>query len=153
LEFILLASARHPLAAHRRPVPQHALRMHRAAVVADSSSQLPPRAAGLLLGQKTITLPDVPAKIAALKSGLAAGFLPRCLVAHELQEGLLVEIALETPPPRESFYLAWDDRLKGKAFRWWLERLNRPTLLEEWFTPPHASLHSSPAQPARMMRA
>ena len=153
VEFILLASARHPLAAHRGPVPQHALRMHRAAVVADSSSQLPPRAAGLLLGQKTITLPDVPAKVAALKAGLAAGFLPRCLVARELQEGSLVEIALEAPPPRESFYLAWDDRPKGKAFRWWLERLNRPTLLQEWFTPHYAGLHCLPAQPAIMMRA
>ena len=145
LEFILVVSRRHPLAAHRGPVPQHVLRMHRAAVVADSSSQLPPRAAGLLAGQKTVTLPDVQTKLAALKYGLAAGFLPRCLVARELSEGELAEITLERPPAPQNFYLAWDDRPKGKAFRWWLERLDRPTLLEEWFT-----MIQSPARPVLM---
>jgi DNA-binding transcriptional LysR family regulator len=150
LEFILVASRRHPLAAHRGPVPQHVLRMHRAAVVADSSSQLPPRAAGFLAGQKTVALPDVPTKLAALKHGFVAGFLPRTLVAHELAEGELVEITLERPPAPQNFYLAWDDRPKGKAFGWWLERLDRPTLLEEWFTrAPGTTLHT-PARPVLM---
>jgi len=150
LEFILVAGRRHPLAARRAPVPQHVLRMHRAAVVADSSSQLPPRAAGLLAGQKTITLPDVHTKVAALKHGFVIGFLPRQLVAHELSQGELVEIALERPPAPQNFYLAWDDRPKGKAFRWWLERLNRPTLLEEWFTLAPATMIQTPFRPVLM---
>jgi DNA-binding transcriptional LysR family regulator len=153
LEFILVASRRHALALHRGPVPDHVLRMHRAAVVADSSSQLPPRAAGLLAGQKTITLPDVQTKLAALKSGLAAGFLPRCCVARELSDGELVEIALQTAPRPENFYLAWNDRPKGKAFRWWLERLERPTLLEEWFARAPATMVQSPARPVLMRSA
>jgi DNA-binding transcriptional LysR family regulator len=125
LEFVLAASPFHPLAAHRGPVPPHVLRMQRAAVISQRAN-----------GPKSIVVPDVQAALGALKAGLAVGFLPRPLVARDLQDGSLSEIALERPPPPENFYLVWDDRPKGKAFNWLRERLDRPNLVAQWLAEP-----------------
>jgi DNA-binding transcriptional LysR family regulator len=141
VELVLLVGQRHPLASYRGPVPSSVLRLHRAAILAPAGGGLP---------QKSMTLPDVAAKVAALKAGIATGFLPRCLVASELAEGDLVELALAEPARRESFYLAWDERSKGKALRWWLERLDRPTLIDDWFAPMRPHL---PVRPAIVRRA
>jgi DNA-binding transcriptional LysR family regulator len=153
LEFILAVRPDHSLAAHRGPVSAEVLRKHRIAVETDASSRVPPRTAAPLAGQKTIALPSPHAKLLAQKMGLAAGFLPRAAAARELQAGELVEIALERPPPPENFYLAWDDRPKGKAFEWWLERLDRPTLVEEWLRRAAAAPLPSASGQFRLRRA
>ena len=124
LEYVLATSPSHPLAMQRSPLPAHALRKHRIAVVADAER--------CVAGQPSMALPTLHAKIAAMKAGLAAGFLPRLLAARDLAAGDLVEVALERPMPRQNLHLVWDERPRGKAFLWWLERLDRPTLVEEW---------------------
>lgn len=124
LEFVLAASPAHALALQRAPIPAHALRKHRIAVVADAER--------CIAGQPSMGLPTLHAKIAAMKSGAAAGFVARMVVARELAAGELVEVTLERPVPRQNVHLVWDERPKGKAFLWWLGRLERPTLVEEW---------------------
>lgn len=122
--FVLAASPAHALALQRGPIPAHALRKHRIALVADAER--------FVAGQPSMGLPTLHAKIAAMKSGAAAGFVARLVVARELAAGELVEVALERPLPRQDVHLVWDERPKGKAFLWWLERLEGPTLVEEW---------------------
>jgi DNA-binding transcriptional LysR family regulator len=124
LESILAASPSHPLAALRTALPAHELRKHRIALVADAER--------CNAGQKSMALPTLHAKIAVMKAGAAAGFIARSIVARELAAGELVEIALERPAPRQNLFLAWDERPRGKAFLWWLERLERPNLVEDW---------------------
>ncbi len=132
LELILAVSPDHPLAGHRGPVPPQVLLMHRVALMADIPGRAARRPAGQMVGQKNITLPTLHAKIAAQKAGFAAGFVPRAVVQRELQAGELVEVPLDRPAPRENVYLAWNECVKGKAFEWWLQRLDRPTLVDEW---------------------
>jgi DNA-binding transcriptional LysR family regulator len=77
-----------------------------------------------------------------MKAGAAAGFVARTIVARELAAGELVEIPLERPAQRQNLYLAWDERPRGKAFLWWLERLERPSLVDDW-----VRRSSAPRQP------
>jgi DNA-binding transcriptional LysR family regulator len=135
LDIVLAVNPQHPLAAQRGPVPKEALRKHRIALNASAPRRVPRQSADLLVGQKTITLPTLHARITALKDGFAAGFLPRAVVARELASGELIEVRLDRPPAPASFYLAWDDRPKGNAFQWWFKHLDRPTLVDEWLNP------------------
>jgi len=143
LEIILAVSPDHPLARYRGAVPAELLRKHRVAVMAGIQNRGARRAADVTIGQKNVALPTLHAKITALKAGFAAGFLPRVVVSRELRSGDLVEVTLDCPPLHQNFYLGWDERPKGKAFQWWLERLDRPTLLEEWLRPPAAPQRQS----------
>ena len=133
LDVVAVAGGRHPLAAHRGPIPRHILRTHKVALLAGSSTGQPLRAT-LPAGQSCIALPDMPSLRAVLAMGLAIALVPRASVARELEAGAVIEIKLEPPAPRPELYLAWDDGPKGEAFEWWLARLARPSLIDEWLS-------------------
>ena len=139
LDVVAVAGGRHPLAAQRGPIAHHILRAHKVALLAGSSTEQPLRATRLAR-QSYIALPDMPTLRAALAMGLAISLVPRALVACELEAGTLVELRLEPPAPRSELYLAWEDGPKGEAFEWWLARLARPALIEEWLSASERSL-------------
>ena len=87
---------------------------------------------GVLLGQKTLTVPHLQAKLSAQLKGLGVGYFPRFFVAAELAAGTLIEVQVENPRSPEHFYLAWDGRSRGKALAWWVERLDDPDLVARW---------------------
>ena len=141
LEFVLAASPTYPLAMQSGPLPAHALRKHRIAIVADTERYV--------AGQPIMALPTLHAKIGAMKAGFAAGFVARMVVARELAAGDLIEVTLERPLPRQNLHIAWDERPKGKAFLWWLERLDRPTLVDEWLRRPGTPVRQPPVSLVR----
>ena len=67
----------HPLAAAAEPVAESERLARCAIVVADSSRHLPPRSAGLLNGQATLTVHNRAAQLEAQRMGLGVGPLPR----------------------------------------------------------------------------
>jgi DNA-binding transcriptional LysR family regulator len=102
LDVVAVAGGRHPLAAHRGPIPH---RTHKVALLAGSSTGQPLRAT-LLAGQRCIALPDMPTLRAALAMGLAIALVPRALVAlarpsliEEWCSTRSVEAALEAGQP------------------------------------------------------
>jgi len=118
-----VVAPRHPLASAPEPLPEAAILPHRAVVAADSSRRLPPRTVGLLTGQDTLTVADLPAKLAAQVAGLGCGAIPWYLAADEVAAGRLVVKALETARPPSRAQAAWREARPGKALAWWLEAI------------------------------
>ncbi|GAB3464951.1 LysR substrate-binding domain-containing protein [Massilia terrae] len=128
LDFVFCVTASHPLVRVGRTLTRDDLLEHTAIVVGDGARSSTDRTVGLLDGQHCITVPDMQAKIACQTAGLGHGFLPRACVRVELEQGVLVELQVETPRPPETFWLAWRTEAMGSALKWWSERLNRPLL-------------------------
>ena len=131
LDWVFAVAPTHPLAALPGPLGRNDLQHHRAIVMADSARQMAPRTVGLLLGQETLTVPDMTAKFHYQLAGLGFGFLPEPCARPAIAAGLLVEKAVEEPKPAETFYLAWRTGEAGAALNWWLERMRRPGLFEQ----------------------
>lgn len=130
MPFIFAVAPGHPLAQAAGPLDRGQLQRHRAVVVADSARLMAPRTVGLLLGQDTLTVPDMRSKFDYQVAGLGFGFLPEPWARAAIAEGLLVEKAVEEPKPAETFYLAWRAGEGGAGLHWWLDRLREPGLFE-----------------------
>lgn len=122
VEFVFTVAPAHPLAALGRPLRRDDLHRYRAVSVADSGRRTPARTIGLLLGQDTLTVPDMRTKYQFQLSGLGFGFLPVPYARRALASGALVALEVEEPKPPETFHLAWRTNEEGAALRWWLAR-------------------------------
>ncbi len=131
LRWVFAVAPDHPLATLPGPLGRNDLQHYRAIVMADSARQMAPRTVGLLLGQDTLTVPDMTSKLQYQLAGLGFGFLPEPCARVAIAAGLLVEKAVEEPKPDETFYLAWRTGEGGAALNWWLERMRRPMLFEQ----------------------
>ena len=117
---VFVVAPRHPLAAAPEPLPEAAILPHRVVVAADSSRRLPPRTVGLLTGQDTLTVPDLPSKLAAQVAGLGCGAMPWYLAADDVAAGRLVVKLLDTPRAPSRVQAAWREARPGKALAWWI---------------------------------
>jgi len=118
---VFVVAPRHPLAAAPEPLPEAAILPHRVVVAADSSRRLPPRTVGLLTGQDTLTVPDLPSKLAAQVAGLGCGAMPWYLAADDVAAGRLVVKQLDTPRAPSRVQAAWREARPGKALAWWID--------------------------------
>ena len=118
---VFVVAPRHPLAAAPEPLPEAAILPHRVVVAADSSRRLPPRTVGLLTGQDTLTVPDLPSKLAAQVAGLGCGAMPWYLAADDVAAGRLVVKELDTPRAPSRVQAAWREARPGKALAWWID--------------------------------
>jgi DNA-binding transcriptional LysR family regulator len=125
IRFIFAVAPSHPLASVSHPLGKADLLRHRAISVADSARLIPARTVGLLLGQETLTVPDMETKYRFQLAGLGFGFLPEPCVRPALTSGLLIEKEVEEPKAPETFFLAWRSEEEGAALKWWIERARR----------------------------
>jgi DNA-binding transcriptional LysR family regulator len=125
LAYVFAVAPGHPLAEHAEPIPVASIHAHRIVVAADSSRRLPPRSVGLAGGQDTLTVADLPAKVAAQVAGLGCGFVPAYLAAEHVRAGRLVvkEVDAAAPPQRAS--IAWRAERVGRALQWWIDAVTR----------------------------
>jgi DNA-binding transcriptional LysR family regulator len=124
VNFVFAVAPNHPLASLPEPLKNTDIIPHRAIVVADTSTYLPQRSAGLFENQPTLTVSSMQAKIDAQKAGLGVGYLPAHLIQKEIEQGELIIKATEKTKPTTNFSIAW--RLNpspGKALQWWLTQL------------------------------
>jgi DNA-binding transcriptional LysR family regulator len=128
--FVFAVAPSHPLAGVEGKLGRTQLQQHRAVSVADSARQMAPRTVGLLLGQDTLTVPDMKTKFQYQLAGMGFGFLPEPCARAAIAAGLLVEKEVEEPKPAETFYLAWRSGENGAALNWWINRMREPGLLE-----------------------
>lgn len=133
VRFAFAVAPQHPLAAVSGPLGRDALAEHCAIAVADSARRLLPRTVGLLMGQETVTVPDMLSKFRLQCAGLGFGFLPEPYVQAAVAQGRLVVREVEEPKPDETFWLAWRTGEEGAALRWWRERLREPGHMEAWW--------------------
>lgn len=130
LRWVFAVAPTHPLAAVEGKLGRSDLQRHRAVAMADSARQMAARTVGLLLGQDTLTVPDMAAKLHYQIAGLGFGFLPEPCARAAIAAGLLVEKEVEEPKPDETFYLAWRTGEAGAALQWWQARLCEGGLFE-----------------------
>lgn len=131
MEWVFAVAPHHALANEPEPIASTKVQAHRAVSVADTSRNTPPRTSGLLLQQETLTVPDMAAKVLAQVRGLGVGNLPRYIAEREVAAGRLVVKATEEPKVTAPLYLAWRTQHKGKALKWFVQRLRRdPDWLE-----------------------
>ncbi|MFZ5556123.1 MAG: LysR family transcriptional regulator [Pseudomonadota bacterium] len=123
VEFVFAVAAGHPLAAAPEPLTTDRILEHRSVAAADSSRHLPARTTGLLSGQDVLTVHDMAAKVAAQVAGLGVGWLPRYLAAPHLVSGALVAKETDEPKTRAALFLAWRTSHRGRALKWFQERL------------------------------
>lgn len=133
VRFAFAVAPHHPLAAVSGPLGRDTLAEHCAIAVADSARRLLPRTVGLLMGQETVTVPDMLSKFRLQCAGLGFGFLPEPYVQAAVAQGRLVVREVEEPKPDETFWLAWRTGEEGAALRWWRERLRAPGHMEAWW--------------------
>ncbi len=130
VEFRFCVAPFHPLARAAEPLSEAQVRAHRAVAVADSARRLPVRSAGLLSGQRTITVPNLRAKLRLQAEGVGVGYLPAMCVEGLLDAGVLVRKRVEREREPEKLSVAWRVGAQGKALAWWIERLTDPSALE-----------------------
>lgn len=128
--FVFAVAPHHPLAAVEGKLDRSHLQRYRAVSVADSARRMPPRTVGLLLGQDTLTVPDMKTKLQYQLAGVGFGFLPAPCARAAIEAGLLVEKQVAEPKPDETFYLAWRSGEHGAALNWWLARMREARLHE-----------------------
>lgn len=133
VRFVFAVAPSHPLAAASEPLGREQLAAHCAIAVADSARRLLPRTVGLLMGQETVTVPDMVSKFRLQCAGLGFGFLPEPYVQRAVAQGRLVIKQVEEPKPDETFWLAWRTGEEGAALKWWRERMQRPAVLAGWW--------------------
>lgn len=126
VQMVMAMSPRHPLAASPEPLEDDWIKQHRIVAIADSSRHLPRRTLGILEGQETLTVPDLPTKISALKAQLGIGFLPRHYLQQHLGDGSLVARRCVKPDVTSPMYLLHPKRIEGKAMKWWVNALKAP---------------------------
>lgn len=129
VQWEFMVAPTHPLATVTEPIPPEEILKHRSIAAADSSRNLPPRTSGLLSGQDVLTVADLRDKIDFQCAGFGVGYLPVHMVRDEVSGGrLVVKQVLESKPGAQVF-IAWRTADRGKALRWFLDRLKDAELL------------------------
>ena len=126
VEWAFTVAPTHPLAKTHGPLMPGDILAHRVIVIADTSRNLPPRTAGLLTGQDTLTVPTVAAKLRAQQMGLGVGHLARQVAEREAAAGRLLIKQTVEGRPSTPLYTAWRSgraHRPGKALAWWIKQL------------------------------
>ncbi len=126
--WIFAVAPNHPLATLPEPLSAEQIKRHRVIAVGDSGRSLPNYSTGLLTGQETLTVPSLPAKLAAQLAGLGCGHLPQSLAAPYLASGALIaKKTLETRDPVTK-QIVWRNSARGKCLKWFLNYLADPAV-------------------------
>jgi DNA-binding transcriptional LysR family regulator len=125
VEFVMVAAARHPLAAHQGLIPREELARHVQLVLTDRSDLSAGREFGVM-SPSTWRLADLFAKHAFLVSGLGWGGMPLHAVKKDIAEGRLIELPIVDTVgglklPMSAVYRV--DAPPGPAGRWMIDRL------------------------------
>jgi DNA-binding transcriptional LysR family regulator len=129
IPFLFAVAPTHPLAEAEEPVSTAEVLRHRVVVAADTSRSLAPWTAGLAVGQDTLTVSTMQAKLEAQVHGLGVGYLPVNLARAALESGQLVRKHVEDESDKATrLSLAWRSRDTGRALKWWLTCLDDPVV-------------------------
>jgi len=128
IDFVMVASVDHPLAAYAGLIPREELARHVQLVLTDRSDLSAGREFGVM-SPSTWRLADLFAKHAFLLSGLGWGGMPLHAVAKDITDGRLVVLSIEDVPPAglnlpmSAVYR--NAAPPGPAGRWMIERLKQ----------------------------
>jgi DNA-binding transcriptional LysR family regulator len=124
VKMVFVAAPSHPLGQMKGPLPDCALAQHVQLVLTDRT-ELSKGREFRVISPRNWRLADLGAKHAFLLAGLGWGGMPYEVVARDLAEGTLVEIAPQDRPERTMPMLATfrADAPPGPAGRWFVDQL------------------------------
>ncbi len=126
-EWVFAVNKNHPLVAHyqttQAPVTEDDIEPYRAVIVRDSSRNLPPLNRRIFERQCVIKVTSMQEKINCQLAGLGVGFLPTHRIQDQLANGQLIALPFEQASPNTDMYIGWKRGNKGRALRWFAERL------------------------------
>ena len=125
-ELVFAIAPFHPLAAAVEPLRPEIVRRHRVVAVGDTARNLPTVTMGMLSGQDVLTVPTMRDKVRAQVAGLGCGNLPVGDALPYLESGQLVAKRLSESRMVGDLYYSWNGAARGKAMKWFLERLLDP---------------------------
>ena len=126
IPFVFAVARHHPLANAPEPLSDEQRGAHRVVTVADSVSSGEGLTHNVLLGQDTLTVPNMALKLAAQMAGLGCGYLPESLARAHIASGALVPKQLAQPGRVANVAYAWRTPTHGPigpALQWWLDKL------------------------------
>jgi DNA-binding transcriptional LysR family regulator len=129
--WVFAVSNDHPLVDCTMPLTGEEIARYRSIVVRDSSRNMPALSRRVFEQQSTTKVSTIQQKVDAQQSGHGVGFLPEFRIREQLRSGELVVLPLEDPPADSPLYLAWKKNNKGKALRWFIERIRESGIRRE----------------------
>jgi len=113
----------HPLIKHKLLLEEEDIKPFPTITIKDSSKNSPILSHRVFDNQTTVRVATMEQKIMAVIEGVGVGFLPYHKVKKYLASGELVSLAINKPAPVTSQYCSWHVNNKGKAMRWFVDKI------------------------------
>ena len=118
-----VAAKNHPLSHYKFPLEDDDIKPFPTLVIKDSSKNTPILSHRAFDNKTTVRVATMEQKIQAIIQGVGVGFLPTHKIQHYISSGELVVLAINKPAPVTSQYCSWRTNNKGKAMRWFVDKI------------------------------
>jgi len=115
----------HPLLKYKLPLSEEDIKPYHSIVIRDSSKKLPPMTHRIFEKQTVMRVATLEQKITAQVKGLGVGFLPTHRIINQLEVGDLIPLPINKDAPVTPLFLGWRTNNKGKATRWFINKLRK----------------------------
>ncbi|MGB0944845.1 MAG: LysR substrate-binding domain-containing protein [Marinomonas sp.] len=122
-QWCFVTANHHPLTQTSLPLTNEMIALYTSIVIKDSSRHSPIKSHRLLDKQKQIKVASMQQKISLIEAGIGVGFLPKHKIQNKLDEGTLVTLETTEPAAITPQYCSWKSNNKGKAARWFIDRI------------------------------
>ncbi len=121
--WLFVVARGHPLLALPQPLNEIDIQPYVSVVIRDSSKSSPILAHRAFNKQRTLRVASMAQKISAQIQGVGVGFLPQHKIQQELDNGELVQVAINKTAPVTPQFCSWRTSNKGKAMRWFVDKI------------------------------
>ena len=122
-QWLFVVAKDHPLTTFTQPLSEHDISDYTAIIIKDSSISSPIVSHRIFKQTKVLRVASMEHKIIAQLQGLGVGFLPKHRIRSYLASGELVALTINKNSPDTAQYCAWHTHNKGKAMRWFLDKI------------------------------
>lgn len=134
VDFVFAVAPHHPLAKLPDPLSKEDMINFHSVVIADTSSHLPARTSGILVGQPKLLVPNMNTKIEAQRAGLGIGYLPKHRIENLLKKGQLIEKRVVDQQKSKTYLkAAWLTEPSSQVLSWFLNKLDNPAVQKSLF--------------------
>jgi len=123
ITWVFVVSENHPLTEYKLPLSENDTKSFHSVIIKDSSIKSPIMAHRVFEKQAILKVATMEQKICALIQGLGVGFLPEHRAQRYINSGELVTLPLEKAVPKTTQYCSWKINNKGKATRWFINKI------------------------------
>jgi len=113
----------HPLVSYALPLEIEDIKPFPTIIIKDSAKNSPILSHRVFDNQISVRVATMEQKIVAILQGVGVGFLPSHRIIQYISTGELVPLTINKPAPVTAQYCSWHINNKGKAMRWFLNKI------------------------------